>query len=477
MKGLSLLLPPNVRLGPRSQFVLASLAVLGAAVTARLFFAVFAPFAAGDSYEYDAIARNILDGHGYSIYFTSPTVFRAPGYPLFIAGVYAVLGPDVQNVLICQSFVAALGIWIVYLVGRELLPANSALTGSLLAAVYPHLAFYAGTLLAENVSLFFLAASIYCSAAIVRSRKAGRAVAWAFAAGVCFGLLSLTSPYLAALPVVVAPLLLWNRGLRGAWRVLVVVAIGYLVALTPWMIRNEVTFGRPVPFTIGSQGYQLWLAAARVSLYDYGSYARLADSEPLLRRWVYLYREHPERERELIEDRADLDEAFFRDAAARIFGDPIAFTKHRLTVVPYLWIQPAAYAGHFRPPFESQNPNLDRMLARGQWLSAVVRVVSILVFTVGLFGGLAIGVWSLRHKPRDVAVLCAPAIYVALFLSLLWIEQRFSINSQASLWLIAAYGVHRLFAAVAWLRLPIPLARGHVKVPIHGHEKSPPLRA
>ena len=49
----------------------------------------------GDSRVYSQLARNMLEGHGYSAEDAppyDPTLIRVPGYPLFLAGVYAAFG-------------------------------------------------------------------------------------------------------------------------------------------------------------------------------------------------------------------------------------------------------------------------------------------------------------------------------------------------------------------------------------------------
>ena len=125
-----------------------------------------------------------------------------------------------------------------------------------------------------------------------------------------------------------------------------------LVNADPRHVRNELTFGRFAPLTVGSAGLQLRLATAWVGLYDYRAYSALAETEPLMAEWVYLYCVDPQHESELLARRSALESCFFSDAGARIRADPLGCVGHRLQVVPYLWIQPGAYAGHFRPPFE-----------------------------------------------------------------------------------------------------------------------------
>lgn len=419
-----------------SRFVALSLTVAGVGFSSGLFFVLYSPFEAGDSYDYAQIASNLLSGNGFAIFPESPTVFRPPGYPLLIAGVYALFGTSPTNVLFVQAGLLAYATWLVFLLGRRLLGETSAALGAALAGSYPHLSFYAGTFLAESLAYFLLALSLLL-ASLLNQRRAG---ALTLLTGAVLGALALTVSRFAFLPLgVLVVLAIQRMPLRRLVANALVLMIGYVAFLSPWMVRNAIVFGVPVPFTVGQQPLALWLAAKQVELYDY-RFERMVAAEPLIARWWYLYRENPHRERDLFEERWRLDDDFNRDAFARIAADPPGFIAHRAKVVPYLWIQPAIYAGNFRPPFERHNPRLEAMISRRDWLPALTRIAAILVFTFGLFGGAILGFWRLRRAWRETGLLLMPAAYVAVFQTPLWIEHRYSVLSHPFLWLFSAVG-------------------------------------
>ena len=424
--------------GDLTPFFRRSLLVFLIGLGSRLFFVVFGAFEAGDSSDYHGIALNLLAGNGFAIYDSSPTVYRSPGYPLFLAGVYALFGPDPEAALILQALLGGVAGWVVYLLGRRVLGERGAFVGGLFAAAYPHLAFYAGTVLAESLSYLLLAGAIFAASMLTRGRVRPLV---ALTVGALMAATALSAPRLAALPVGLAVALVVQRfGFRELVATLALVAVGYSATLAPWIARNAAVFGELIPFNLGHQGLVLWEAAIRRDLYSY-RYREMAKSYPLMERYVFLYLDHPERERELFRDRIELESDFTREAILLIAADPIGYAASRVAAYPHLWIQPAIYAGNFVPPFEAQNHGLNLMLAQGQWLSALVRVASILVFTVGFFGGAMLGMWRLRRRWRHIALIVAPVLVVAVYQAPLVAEQRYSVLVHPFLWLIAGVGL------------------------------------
>src|SRR3989338_10379603 len=73
-----------------------------------------------DDLQYNIIAKNILDGNGFSYDSTEPTAARGPVYPLFLAATYFVFGYDYNVVRILQSIIGAITCLFIYLIAKEL---------------------------------------------------------------------------------------------------------------------------------------------------------------------------------------------------------------------------------------------------------------------------------------------------------------------------------------------------------------------
>ena len=79
-------------------------ALMGLAL--RLGFVRFFPATGGDTATYLQLARNLLDAHAYALLSDGglvPTDARVPGYPLFVAAVYAVAGRSDTALLLAQA--------------------------------------------------------------------------------------------------------------------------------------------------------------------------------------------------------------------------------------------------------------------------------------------------------------------------------------------------------------------------------------
>src|ERR1019366_3705986 len=83
-------------------------AALLAGLALRLFFIVHFPFEAGDTHFYGELARNWLYHGVYGLFLHGqlvPVDMRMPGYPAFLAAMYAMFGQAGKAVLIVQAII------------------------------------------------------------------------------------------------------------------------------------------------------------------------------------------------------------------------------------------------------------------------------------------------------------------------------------------------------------------------------------
>ena len=202
-----------------------------------------------DTPDYDEIARNLLSGAGFvshENWFGHPVrSWRAPGYPLMLAAVYGIAGPDHQAVRLAQAILGALTVVLVYLLARRLRPSAAPLAGAA-AALYPPLLASANEVMSECLFTALLAAALW---AAVESRHR-RSRGWALGAGVLIALAGLTRPVgLLAAPAVLAVAAWEDREALAAWlrRWALPLGAGLVVTLAPWMVRNGFVHGAFVP--------------------------------------------------------------------------------------------------------------------------------------------------------------------------------------------------------------------------------------
>jgi 4-amino-4-deoxy-L-arabinose transferase-like glycosyltransferase len=137
------------------------LGALGARIAVAYFLATDEP---GDAVVYARLAINLLEHGTFSLSTEppfDPTFIRLPGFPIFIAAVYAIFGHGNDlAVRIAEAFIdtatcviaAALAyLWTAEEVNRR----RNAMWTFALAAICPFVVIYAATLLTETLTTFF----------------------------------------------------------------------------------------------------------------------------------------------------------------------------------------------------------------------------------------------------------------------------------------------------------------------------------
>src|SRR4051794_2710528 len=111
---------------------------------------------AGDEIEYDHEARFILDGH--SFWTTVPYgiahagLWKAPGYPVWLAGLYEVVGTHLTAVRLVQVvLLGSANMVLAWLLARRLFGARAGLVAAGVMAVYPLAFMFDGLLYSEGL--------------------------------------------------------------------------------------------------------------------------------------------------------------------------------------------------------------------------------------------------------------------------------------------------------------------------------------
>ena len=207
-------------------------------------------FAFGDSESYWQLGGQIARGEPYQFGSANARVFRTPGYPVALAAMFAVVGTEC-SVLWARVMGALLGTGTVagvYVLARLLFERRAARLAAGLTAVYPG---------AIALSVFVLSEALFCPLMIAqfilwslgwRAESTKTAAAVAVATGLCAGAATLVRPsWLLFTPAAIAlgVLLGPQRGRHFALGALI--ALGLVLAMAPWWIRNASITGRFVP--------------------------------------------------------------------------------------------------------------------------------------------------------------------------------------------------------------------------------------
>ena len=249
------------------------LAALAAGLCLRLFFVSKYPANSGDTVLYEQMATNWLKRHVYAMEVfgqITPVDLRMPGYPVFLAFVYAITGrtgPDARLwVMIAQTVVDLFSCVLIAILAATLLlmvnernPPRRVWAAALwLAALCPFTANYTAVTLTEVFAIFFTAAALLPLCLLVgRTRNNG----WMFIkkdwrlannygylaalAALVVGLGTLFRPetplLLVAAWVVLGFVLVSQREAKRWLRTVAGMGLLCALPLAPWAMRNAVT--------------------------------------------------------------------------------------------------------------------------------------------------------------------------------------------------------------------------------------------
>jgi hypothetical protein len=246
----------------------------------RLFIALRLPNDAPDDGRlYSRIALNILEQRKYSIETEepyTPTYIRVPGYPLFLAGIYALFGHENNRaVRAVQGVLDTVTCWLIALLAVAWAPAGwdrhkrrrLLLIALALAVCCPFPAIYVATILTETCTTLLATACALTGALAMKTASRSKSVGWLVLAGLIGGLATLFRPdsglFVAAVGFTVVLAGLYRAIVRrrtdrpisdvlsGSPRQILrrtilsgaMLTIGFVLALAPWAIRNARVFG------------------------------------------------------------------------------------------------------------------------------------------------------------------------------------------------------------------------------------------
>ncbi|HXZ42136.1 MAG TPA: glycosyltransferase family 39 protein [Terriglobales bacterium] len=380
------------------------------AVALRILFAFRFAAVTGDSLVYGDIAKNWLQHGIYGLSGRneiSPTYIRLPGYPAFLAIVFAIFGMEhYRAALVLQIFVDIGTCFLAADIARRLISPRAAKSAFLLSAFCPFLANYSAAALTETWEIFFTALALDLA---VVGLSDSRLLPWLWC-GLASGGAMLLRPDGGLLLLGIETYLGWLllRRVRAKQPYVNLVQAGIVVLFTalaplvPWTLRNLHTFHEFQPLApryANEQnafvpiGFERWI---KTWIADYASTEEVywsvpgnpIDADQLPTR-AFDSQEQRERTEQLLDDynqslrvTPDLDERFAALAAERIHHAPVRY---------YLWLPLARIADMWLRPRTEILPCNTRWWEfdeQTKWLvlSIMLGVVNLLYIGAAIFG-------------------------------------------------------------------------------------------
>lgn len=384
-----------------------------------------------DAEYYWALAGTICRGTPYEIVEWGDIphfALRPPGYPLFLASCRAVLGDRPLGVRLAQALVGTLTVWLVYRLSGEVIGNDVRVRlgrswsaphlAAALAALHPYLIVMSALVLSEALFVPFMLAGLWGVAAIwnrfeaERGRRRSIIIAIAFGTGLACGAAVLIRPSWGLFVPFMLAGLAWRTS-RGAGsifsRVLrssqapAVMALGLVVVMGPWWLRNARVYGAFVPTA-------LWMGA---SLYDgLNPDATGASDMRFLGDPEFWPLDEFDQDRTLTERAIQ----FARREPGRVIE--LAIIK----------------LGRYWCPW----PNAEGFRSIG--LALAIGVVM-----VPLLAAMGAGLWRLRTDPRAWLLLAGPLLYFCAIHMVFASSMRYRIPAEAPAMGLAAIGLSETF--------------------------------
>jgi 4-amino-4-deoxy-L-arabinose transferase-like glycosyltransferase len=195
---------------------------------------------------YDHVARQLTDGNGFTGFDGEPTAFWPPGYPALLAFLYLIFGRSLLAAELLNVFLGTLTCLLTYAIGSRLFGRGVGLVAAALLALFPSHIFFSAVTLTEVTFLAIFTLAIYLFVVWNDRESGGELPRWLLF-GLLLGVASLVRGVaLLFLSVPAAVWLISSRSVRKSLQRTVVVAVGLVIVLLPWTIRNYVEMDYPI---------------------------------------------------------------------------------------------------------------------------------------------------------------------------------------------------------------------------------------
>ena len=377
-----------------------------------------------DTYEYTAIAENILDHHSFSRQLPEKEIIRTPVYPALIALTMAIAGRQnfVYLIILIQTIFVAITAWLIARMGEEVF--HNKRIGNIAAIIYillPTTIWYSMVGMTEIAFTLVFITALSC-------RKY-------FLGGMLIGLAILIRPIAMLTPLIITPFVLKKNIKTGA-----LFLIGTALILAPWVARNY------------HQGFGLQISYIGAFNLAHGNATKFYAWQHRVDNQTALDKIQSEVDEKISNEHMRPDLAHIAIAKKHIFADIPAYAFfHTIKAIPFFLGSSLKEATTvFRSPNFSQNTS--DLFIRGSgvikklWqelpftLESMLRVLS----TIFMF----IGVLRAWKEKNGIALLLFAIILLFALMSSPWASPRFRLPFEPYILLLALYGLQYFFRAL-----------------------------
>ncbi len=235
---------------------------------------LFHPQLLSDDRDYDALARSLASGDGYKLD-GKLTAYRVPGYPLLLAGTYALFGDSKAPIRILQAMSDVVSCLLLFAIGKKLFSEKVGLLAAATLALFPIQILYVSHLMTETLFTTLFLLIIFLA---IKEKNEANWLRDNLILGALIGVSALIRPTILLFPILIF-LWRWRDGVpfRINSRALVAVVLVAFLALSPWLVRNYAEFQR-VSLT-SNVGVNFWIGSHQDAS---GAYSFPQKNNPLI---------------------------------------------------------------------------------------------------------------------------------------------------------------------------------------------------
>lgn len=234
----------RIKTGKKALFIILSIAFL---LRIAWIVAVSPRELTSDPYFYDKTAQKIVSGDGYRN--GKLFAYRPPGYPYFLAGIYAIFGHNLFIVKIIQALLSTASCIVIYLIVKMLLEEYTALLSASIFATYPQFIRYSGELWSETLFIFLFLVFLLFLFKFLENNSCKNGII----AGIALGITALTREIAF---LFIGPIAIWlfmntfpQNKVKNFLKNFSVVCIFMIITILPWVIRNYQVFHKFIPIS------------------------------------------------------------------------------------------------------------------------------------------------------------------------------------------------------------------------------------
>lgn len=206
------------------------------------------PIEGQDAPGFVELGIGLADGDGFYAHAGYPETFRSPGYPALIA-IFLTSGLGLLGLILFQILAAVVIVLVTYGIARSVIGSDGwAAAAALITALSPNLIFHTAIVLSDLVFTLCVVSAVYLL--FFRGSVSYRI---AFLSGLLLGLSVLFRPISILLPLVFGlGYTLLHRSFRAGALITMLLVVGALLVVTPWIARNGMLTGVYTVSTVSS---------------------------------------------------------------------------------------------------------------------------------------------------------------------------------------------------------------------------------